>query len=262
LPCPGDHGLFALYQVGQRLGWLYSRDRTWTEANILPALATDSDRREVMLTAFLHNLWWDDRTLYHMKKPILQLISGEMTKPKADSRALAAFTLRGWRETDTDGLWFTDVEMRTALVRGSQEFRTTTLWQVGNWPFPEKRDFLAQVWPLQLAARGGTITDRLCHIAFHDPEHFAELAQLILPFLTPIRRGALMFAADVADTNAMLAANPEIALELYWRILPEHSAEWPYDAHQGLEYLYRNVKALRTHPRMIELMRRRRKGYF
>jgi hypothetical protein len=59
----GDHGLFALYQVGRRLGWLYSRDRTWTEANILPALATDSDRREVMLTAFLHNLQGDDRAL-------------------------------------------------------------------------------------------------------------------------------------------------------------------------------------------------------
>jgi hypothetical protein len=197
-----------------------------------------------------------------MKKPILQLISGEMTRPKADSRALADFTLSGWRETDADGRWFTDVEMRTALVRGSKEFRTTTLWQVGNWPFPEKRDFLAQVWPLQLAARSGTITDRLCYIAFHDPEHFAELAQIILPFLTPIRRGVLMFAADAANANALMTANPAIALELYWRILPEHSSEWPYDAQQGLEYLYKNVKALRTDPRMIELMRRRRKGYF
>src|SRR5262245_6588625 len=45
LALPGDHGLFALFQVGQRLGWLYSRDRTWTETNILPALAIDSDRR-------------------------------------------------------------------------------------------------------------------------------------------------------------------------------------------------------------------------
>jgi hypothetical protein len=263
LALPRDHGLFALFQVGKRLGWLYSRDRTWTEANILSALSTDSDRREVTLTAFLHKPEWDSRNLYnHMKKPILQLISGEMTKPKADPRTLAFFTLQGWCQTDADGRWFTDVEMRTALVRGSQEFRTTTLWQVSNLPFSEKRDFLAQVWPLQLAARSGTITDRLCHIAFHDPKHFAELAQIILPFLTPIRRSPLMFAADVANANELMAANPAIALELYWRILPEHSAEWPYDAHQGLEYLYKNVKALRTDPRMIELMRRRRKGYF
>ena len=60
----------------------------------------------------------------------------------------------------------------------------------------------------------------------------------------------------------ILAAHPQIGLELYWRILPDDSAEWPYDAHQGLEYLYKNVRAVRSDPRMIELMRRRRKGYF
>lgn len=253
----------SLEKRGQVGRWLYSRDAAWTEANILPALDSDSDRREVILTAFLHNLRWNDRALYdRLKAPILQLISGEMIRPQADARPLASFALWGWSETDEQGRWFSDVEMRTALVRGHQEFRTTVLWQIGQWTFPEKRDFLAQVWPLQLAARNATVTDRLCHIAFQDPEHLAELAQIILPFLTPIRRGAFMFASGVADANALMAANPEIALELYWRILPEDSAEWPYDSHQGLEYLHKTVKALRADPRMIELMRRRRKGYF
>ena len=92
-------------------------------------------------------------------------------------------------------------EMRTALVRGTQELRTTVLWQIEQWAFAEKRYFLANVWPLQLAARNATVTDRLCHIAFHDAEHFAELAETIMPFLTPIRRGALMFTAGVPNAN-------------------------------------------------------------
>lgn len=35
-------------------------------------------------------------------------------------------------------------------------------------------------------------------LAFQDAEHFAELAKIILPCLTTIRRGALMFVVDMA----------------------------------------------------------------
>jgi hypothetical protein len=263
LSLPNDEGLFALYQTSRRLSWLYSCDRAWTEANILVALASEDDRREVVLNAFLHSQHCNDKTLYEkMKAPIQALISGEIPKPKADARALSLFTMWGWLRNDGDGRWLSDVEMRTALVRGSQAFRTMTLWQVDQLSFPEKKEFLARVWPLQLAARSPTITDRLCHIAFKDPEHFAEIAEIVIPFLTPIRRGAFMFATGVVDANALMAANADISLELYWRILPEDSAEWPYDSHRGLEYLHKHVKALHTDPRMIELMRRRRKGYF
>lgn len=259
----GDSGLFALYKVAQRLGWLYSRDVDWTEASVLAALEGPDERREVMLTGFMHNMRWNSRKLYdRLKIPIARLISGEMTRPKADVRALSGFALWGWRTQDGGDRWFSDMEMRTALVRGTQEFRTTTLWQVGQWPFEEKRSFLADVWPLQLAARSSTVSDRLCHLAFQDADHFGELAQVIMPFLTTIRRGALVFTAGVQDANQLVAANPDISLEMYWRILPENSTEWPYDGHQGLDYLYKNVKRLRADPRMIELMRRRRKGYF
>jgi hypothetical protein len=263
LALPGDHGIFSLYQVTQSLDWLYARDRAWTEQHILSALDAEGERREAMLSAFFPTMRIGDRTLYErLKVPIFKLITGDLTRPKADPRALMNFALAGWRETDANGRWLSDMELRAALARGKEELRTTVLWQVNNWPYEEKRDFLSMIWPLQLAARSSTISDRLCYIAFHDEEHFAELVQIIMPFLTPIRRGALMFAAGVANANEMMAAHPEIALELYWRILPAESAEWPYDAHQGLEYLHKNVKALRRHPRLVELMRRRRKGYF
>jgi len=260
---PGDHGLFALFIATQSLSWLYLRDPVWTEQHMLSALDVEGERREALLSAFFPAMRIGERKLFErLKGPVMALIGGEMTRPKADPRALMNFALAGWQQTDDDGRWLSDMEMRTALVRGEQEFRTTVLWQINNWPFADKHDFLSRIWPLQLAARSSTVTDRLCYIAFHDPDHFAELAQTLMPFLTPIRRGALMFAAGVPNANELMAAHPGIALDLYWHILPEDSTEWPYDAHQGLEYLFKNVKALRTHPRMIELMRRRRKGYF
>lgn len=263
LALPGDSGLFALYKVAQRLGWIYSRDADWAEANILAPLEGGDERREAVLTGFMHNMRWNSRMLYdRLKVPISQLISGEMLRPKADVRALSGFALWGWRTARGGDRWFSDTEMRTALVRGSQEFRTTTLWQVGQWPFEEKKSFLAEVWPLQLAARNSTISDRLCHLAFQDAEHFAELAEILIPFLTTIRGGALMFTAGLQDAYRLMAANSEICLEIYWRVLPENSTEWPYDGHQGLDYLYKNAKKLRADPRMIELMRRRRKGHF
>lgn len=263
LALPGESGKFALYKVAQRLGWLYSRDAAWAEANILAALDGGDECREAVLTGFMHNMQCWSRGLYErLKVPITLLITGEMAKPKIDVRGLSSFALSGWRTGENGDRWFSDTEMRTALVRGSQEYRTTTLWSVGQLPFEEKRTFLAEVWPLQLAARNSTISDRLCHLAFQDAEHFAELAQIIIPFLTTIRRGALMFTAGLQDAHQLMAANPEICLEIYWRVLPENSTEWPYDGHQGLDYLYKNVKKLRADPRMIELMRRRRKGYF
>lgn len=263
LALPGDHGYFALYQVAYRLWWLCPRDAGWAERHVLAKLDSESEAREVVLTAFLYHVRWSDRAMYaRLKAPILQLINGEMTRPKVDPRALTAFTVSGWREMDEQGRCFSDEEMRTALVRGNENFRTSVLWEVNNWTFQEKRDFLAQVWPLQLAARSSTVTDRLCYIAFHDPGNFAELARTVLPFLTPIRRGSLMFAAGVPNANNLIAANPEIVLEIYWRILPDDSADWPYDAREGLEHLYKNVKSVRHHPHMVELMRRRRKGYF
>jgi len=260
---PDDHGLLAFYQVSQSVGWLFGRDRAWTEAVILSALDNEDERQYALLAAFLTNVRFGERALFdHLKGPISKLISGELSEPKTDPRALMVFALSGWSADDGTGRWFSDTEMRTALVRGQLEFRTTVLWQIGQWEFAEKYYFLAKVWPLQLAARSSTVTDRLCHIAFHDAEHFAQLLEVVLPFLTKISRGALMFTAGVPNANELLAANPQLGLELYWRILPENSEEWPYDVQRGLEYLHKNVKGLRSDPRMIELMRRRRKGYF
>jgi hypothetical protein len=223
----------------------------------------EGERQEALLAAFLHDLRLWERAFYElMKVPIFKLINGELSVPKADPRSLTVFTMSGWLTTDAEGRWLSDSEMRSALVRGQQELRTSMLWEVERREYEEKRYFLAEVWPLQLAARNSTITDRLCHIAFHDAEHFAELAKVIMPFLTPIRRGALMFTAGVPNANELLVAHPELGLELYWRILPEESEEWPYGAHQGLEHLHKKVKSIRSDPRMIELMRRRRKGYF
>jgi len=261
LALPGELEQFALFQLAGALGWLFTRDAAWTEKTILSALDAEGERQEAVLMAFLHAQGLNDRRLYdRFKVPVFKLISGELSRPKVDVRAFGQFTLMGWRRKDGDDRWLSDMDMRTALVRGAQEFRTNVLWHIGQWSFPEKYYFLSQVWPLQLAARSATVTDRLCGIALADAAHFGELARAVMPHLTPLQGGSLMFGTS--DARQTFAAHPQIALELYWRILPEDSRHWPYDAHHGLEYLHEHVKALRSDPRMIELMRRRRKGYF
>jgi hypothetical protein len=263
LALAGDEGVFALAQLSRCLGWLLSRDRTWVEKEILPVLDAESDRRDSLLVGFLNAQPQVDRLLYgHLKKPVFGLISGELANPIVDIRSLVQFVLVGWMNADDEGRLLSDADVRTSLVRGAQEFRIGVLWHVDQWDFADKHYFLSQIWPLQLAARSPIVTERLCAIAIKDGAHFGELAEAIMPFLTPVRHGAMMFASEVDNANDILAASPDLALEMYWRIMPEDSVEWPYEAHRGLEHLYKSVKSLRSHPHMVELMRRRRKGYF
>jgi hypothetical protein len=260
---PGDDGIFSLYEITRSLAWLFGRDPAWVETIILANLDSEGERQEAILAAFLNGPRVAERALYErMKQPIFKLINGELSRPTSDPRALAHFALSGWLTTDSDGRWLSDMEMRAALVRGQNELRQTVLWQVGQWDFPDKYYFLSKVWPLQVAARSATITDRLCAIAVEDEAHFSELADAIMPFLTPIRRGALMFTAGATKATDVLVAHPKLSLEIFWRILPENSADWPYGAHEGLEALHKGAKSIRSDPHMVELMRRRRKGYF
>ncbi|HEY3778592.1 MAG TPA: SIR2 family protein [Rhizomicrobium sp.] len=262
LALPGDDGLFALFQISRHVQWVFARDKAWTEQTILAALDVSDKWREVMLAGFLSNPQVFQRSLYDRLKPfILKLVTGDLPSANVDTRALGNFLLGGWLSIDDKERWLSDMEMRTTLVRGEQNFRTTTLWQVGQWKFEDKYYFLSEVWPLQLAARSETITDRLCAIAVEDKEHFAELMVAILPLLTKVRKGAVMFLAG-KDLNPLFCAHPDIALEMFWRILPEESTDWPYRAHEGLETLYKADNKIRTHPHMTELTRRRRKGYF
>lgn len=262
LALPGDDALFALFQITQRLQWLFAREAGRAEKMILAALDRADDSREVVLAGFLNNPEFGERSLYNrLKPPIMKLTSGDLTRPEADPRALAYFLLSGWLTIENSQRWLSDMEMRTALVRGEKEFRQTILWQIAQWEFDDKFYFLSQVWPLQIAARSETITDRLCSIAMKDQAHFENLATAVMPFLTKMGKGSIVFG-EGEDTDAIFAAHPKIALEMFWRILPEESADWPYGIHQQLESLHNASKSIRSDPRMIELMRRRHKGYF
>jgi hypothetical protein len=259
---PNDEGLFALFQISRSVQWVFARDRAWTEHSILAALDGPDQAREAVLAGFLSRPLFNERLLYNRLKPsIAKLVSGDISSPKADPRALSSFLLAGWLTEENGVRWLSDMEMRTALVRGETELRTTTLWQVDQWNYSDKYYFLSNVWPLQLAARSEIVTERLCSIAIRDQAHFAEVATAVLPFLTKTRKGALMFMQG-EDVKLIFTAHPDLALEMFWRILPDDSADWPYGADQGLEALYKVSKSIRSHPNMVELLRRRRKGYF
>jgi hypothetical protein len=154
LALPDDHGLFCLAILGRYLAWLHAHDRQWTERHLLSTLTVPDTRREVFLIGFLNNPRTPEYPVCATLKPVMmRLVSGDLARPVADVRALAEYFLNGWLTKENGERWLRDVDIRTALVRGRQEFRTTILWHVGQWQIDDKLYFLREVWPLQLAAR-------------------------------------------------------------------------------------------------------------
>jgi hypothetical protein len=188
-------------------------------------------------------------------------VTDDLTRPYADVRSLASFLLSGWLTGKKGNRWLSDVELRTALVRGRQELRTHILWHVGHWKIGDKLYILREIWPLQLAARSSSVTDRLCALAFADQTNFAKLAQAILPFLTTMKGGAFVFPGGSNKITRILTAHPDLVLEILQKVLPPNGVDWPHGASDVIETLRRTSQTVRSDPRMIELTRRRRAGY-
>lgn len=263
LALPEDHGLFCLAMLGRHLTWLYAHDRQWTERHLLSTLITADSRREIFLTSFLSQPTIRDHSLYTALKPVMMdLVSGKLDRPVADVRALAQFLLGGWLADESGERWLSDVDLRTALVRGKQALRTTTLWQAGHWQIDKKLYLLREVWPLQLAARSPTVTDALCTLAFADEMHFPELAPAVLPFLTTLKGGGYIFLSGAAEITAILKAHPEPALQILWKVLPTNGVDWPHGASQAVDTLRKTSQKIQSYARMIELTRRHRKGHY
>lgn len=260
LALPQDHGLFALVRAGQAVGWFFERDKDWTEARILSALTDGGLRREVFLTALLFRTSIGSRDLFRRLTPaVLGLVDGSIPRPKVDIRALSSFLIAGWNET-VPSRWVEDAEMRTALVRGRTEFRTTVLWHVTQWPLAQKLAFLKDVWPLQRAAKSGIVTDRLCDLVFKDPANFVELAATVLPLLSRLEGSGYLFITTVRQADDIMAQHPRTVLDIFWRILPPDGGKWPYGTHDAIDRLAQS-KAVQSDPRMIELMKLRHAAY-
>ena len=256
-----DSGKYALVIFARQLSWLYAVDPDWTDRNLLKPIAANADSREPILAGFFLQPNINGLSLYSLLKPVLLelAVSPSAARMAAIShpRACAKLLLDGWRLRDeqTTSRWTKSDEMRRALVHGDDDFRAMTLWQVAHWSdITEKLAFLKEVWPRQMSARTPRTTERLCAIAFEDPENFPILVNSLVPLVSRVERGTLMLAS--LQQKKILERYPEKLLVLLWSVLPLDAELWPYGVADVLRGIEATEPSLKDDIRLITLKRR------
>jgi hypothetical protein len=226
----GDHRRFSLVMFGCRIEWLYRHAGEWCEQFLLSALNEDDASRDAMLAGFFLNTEVSDESLYRLLAPVMiRLATGELRSPSNSPEGVARFCIGGWL-TKTDGRrWLSDDDFRRILIRSDDTLRTQALWHISHFQaIDEKLYFLRVVWPLQLSARTPAVVSRLIDIVFDDEAHFPTIADAVRPLLalTDVRLTHLSLLGD--KNKRIIAAHPEIVLDLLSRILAADAAGWPY----------------------------------
>ena len=269
LSLPGDARCHALTIFMHNLNWFFAIDPQWTETNLNSALEEKGDRGDAAWSGF----FWGagrgapDGQLYSRLKPLLlALISDSKLKRRRDAEVLSAVLLSGWgsRDEATGERYVTDAEMHDALVNGDDDFRTHTIWYLQRWSDGNENGrwdgkaevFLSDAWPKHNKAKSGVVSARLCEFAFAQKKRFAEIAEIILPMLTPVRGDRLDLLYLIDRDESVVSDHPKQTLALLYAVLPDDVTGWPYGGDGLLNRIQEADPSLKTDTRMIELRRR------
>lgn len=255
LSLPGDHRRFSLVIFAQRLAWLHFHAGEWCEQFVLSALDEDDASRDAMLAGFFLHPFAGDERLYRLLAPVMtRLATGELRSPSYSPEGVGHFCIDGWLTKKDDGRWLSDDDFRMVLIRSDDTLRTHALRQVGHFnEIDEKLTFLRGVWPLQLAARTPAVVSRLIFIVFDDEAHFPAMAEAVRPLLarTDLRTTHLSLLG--VKKEAIIAAHPEIVLDLLSSILSDDATNWPYSIANVLERISEARTELSDDPRFRRL---------
>lgn len=262
----------ALVIFGYCLSYCYSVDPAWTESSLLARLANGNKNDE-------HAIWagyiWQGKVphaeLFPRLKPYL------LKKSKADfhdddrSVEVAATHLTaGWISkvsSTSDERFVTDSELRTALIEGSERFRTYVLREfqyklthssgesLSHWIALSIRLF-ETVWPLQSKIKTPNISSSLCGILFANTQSFADVFPYVHRFLTVIYPNHYAHPAYRHGWDAFIQVDAEKVLEVLFITLPEDPNDWPYEIEKAVMSLVDTDPGLKLDSRYLELMRR------
>ncbi len=255
LSLPGDHRRFTLVIFARRLAWLHLHAEEWCEQFVLSALDEDDASRDAMLAGFVLNPFAGDERLYRLLAPVMtRLATGALRSPSHSPEGVARFCIGGWLTKKEDGRWLSDDDFRKVLILSGDTLCAHALWQVGHFKeMDEKLTFLSRVWPLQLSARTPAVVSRLIQIVFDDEAHFPAMAAAVRPLLarTDARTTHLLLLGD--KDERIIAAHPEIVLDLLSGILSDDAANWPYGIANVLERINEARAELSNDPRFRRL---------
>lgn len=267
----GDLCRHALVIFSHNLNWLYAIDPNWTSANLLPVLdASDLEDREAFWGGFLWGGSLPNQQLYVLLKPhLLDRATKTSLLARGRAQVLTQMIVAGWGSKDASGKrrLVTNEELRGVLLSVDDEFRCRVLWHLERWTKGAATEaveswrkqvpcLIRDAWPRQIAANTARTSAALFSLAVSDEVLFAEISSLILPLLTPIRRGNQVMMHSVVVNGQLVKKYPEQMLELLFAVLPDSANDWPYDSNTVLSKIEAADGALRLDPRFVELRRR------
>jgi hypothetical protein len=266
LALDGDTRRHAITILSHQITWLYFIDSSWVKSNLLPFVEINDEDRDALWAG----IFWASRSpqpelFAFLKQPMLALVTDQRSTQRKNLESLAALILSGWGKRDTEsGLRIiSDSEIRTAIIRADDEFRSHLIWTLERWSLePNSRwnddalTFLRHVWPKQLSAKTPRVTSRLCGFAFAHTDRFQEYVDAILPLVITADPEELNLPILRGSKDNLVEKYPDESLALLEVVLPKDAARWPYGIVDILKRISEADPALRSDVRLIELMRR------
>jgi hypothetical protein len=259
----------ALVMCAFHLNWFFAIDPAWTQKQLIAVLDEVGDDQNAIWAGFFWASKFPHLSLYTALKPrLLSLAARQPMLQHHHTEVLAALLLSGWGSVDkvTGERYVTDAEMQSALVNAGDDFRSRTLWQLqqrssqregnnGHWR-AKVSVFLSEVWPRHIKAKSPRITASLFDLAFSDAASFADIADIILSLVTTSDRDHL-WLPDLEGVGGNIIDNhPDKSLALFYAVLHEDVAVWPYNIEDVLERIGTADRSILKDPRLVELKRR------
>jgi len=196
---------------------------------------------------------------------LLNLVKSGSARGRGHVEALAGLILSAWSLTDkeTNTRWVTDEELRDALLKSNDDFRSNVLWHMERW-VKENRErwrplllnLVTKVWPRQLAVKSGLVSALLCDIALADEESVPELAAAVMPLLTKTDCTHLRLPSLRRSRGNVVDSHPREVLGLLHLVLPDNVAAWPFGIADTIDRIGRSEMNLLKDERFVELKRK------
>ena len=264
----GNDHQYALAIFTFNLNWFFARSLEWTCRHLLTAF---DDPTSDEYDAAWSGLLWSGRLssgelFTRLKSKLLSFsISGNWAK-RGYSEALAAMVLRGWASVNTDDSkqYLSDTELRDLLRETKEDFRIQIAWLAERWakeiddsgnaPWLTKLlRLIKDVWPRDLTMKTPKMSACLCNLAFSSPDHFADIALVVLPLVNRAELDNLHIHGIHQHGEELAKAHPELTLALLFAVLPEDAKSWPYEIDKVIEAIAVADPALSKDVRHIEL---------
>jgi hypothetical protein len=267
LALPGDMRRHALVMAGHQTNWLYTIDPTWTQANLLPAANDDGSDGDAFWDGLIWNAHAPPQRLFELLKPAFLARAEAPARRRSETNIVAGFLLLGWMGNASDGQpqrLIADAEFRAILVKSDEDLRSQVLWTLQRWAADPANPwrthlilFLTDVWPNHRAIRTPRISAHLADLAFAVGDIFPDVVRVILRRLVPVR-GSLLRIPPLGERKEehLVWRFAAQALDLFWAVLAEDRALWPYGVEDALDLLAA-VRETSADPRLSELRRRR-----